>query len=325
MTARHHSLPFWLDVPEDDHHQIKKALAAKGVNARGWRLYADYGDALFDALGDSWIRHDYPLTSIEKAVALLRLLAACEMDVPPPRALIASIRDWQLPRERLGAIPPPFLRAAWKACAEAEYAQPDNPGALADFVREHIVPAARWYFESGLPLDEDPNRLNAGWTHVERRYREWRREQARHLEATAPAPAQWPLFVPAIEFDGLRFAALGSGVALEAEGVEMMHCVGDYGERCRSQMLRIYAVSEKKSGVRVATLSVMEVSPGYWDIDQLKGRYNAPVPQRVAMAAQAVTRALEDAYAMLPAARHEMDGCRSKRRRVIDEFDDFPF
>ena len=322
---RHRDLAYWLDLHAADSRQLKNTLAARGVNARGWRLYADYGDALFDALGQPRVQRDHPFTSVENAIEFLRLLAACEMDVPPPRPLISSIKDWQLPRERLGAIPPPFLRTAWKACAEAEYAQPGNPGAVADFVREHIVPAARWYFESGLHLDGDPNRLNAGWAHIERRYREWRREQARHLEAASPAPAQWPLFVPAVEFDGLRFAALGSETALEAEGVEMMHCVGDYGERCRSQMLRIYAVSEKKSGVRVATLSVMEVSPGYWDIDQLKGRYNAPVPQRVAMAAQAVIRALEDAYAILPAARREMDGCRSKRRRVIDEFDDFPF
>jgi len=309
MTTCHDRLPFWLDLQGADYRQLRKTLAARGVNARGWRLYADYGDALFEALGQPWVQHEHPFTSAENAVVFLRLLAACEMDVPPPRPLIASLKDWQLPKERLGAIPPPFFRAAWKACAGAEYAQPGSAGAVTDFVREHIVPAARWYFETGQHLDDDPNRLKAGWEHVERGYREWRREHHR-IEAASPAPAQWLLFVPAVEFDGLRFAALGSEAALEAEGLEMMHCVGSYGERCRNEMLRIYAVSEKKSGVRVATLSVMENSPGLWEIDQLKGCYNAPVPQRVTIAALAVVRALEDAYALLPAVRQEMDGCR---------------
>jgi hypothetical protein len=49
MPACHTQLANWLDIPVEDAGvdlgRIKKALAERGVNARGWRLFLDYGDA----------------------------------------------------------------------------------------------------------------------------------------------------------------------------------------------------------------------------------------------------------------------------------------
>ncbi len=49
-------------------------------------------------------------------VACIRILPTCEMDVLPPRELVASIRHWRIPGDLLDVVPPMFVRAAWKAC-----------------------------------------------------------------------------------------------------------------------------------------------------------------------------------------------------------------
>jgi hypothetical protein len=48
------------------------------------------------------------------------------------------------------------------------------------------------------------------------------------------------------------------------------------------------------------------MAPGRWNIDAIKGNYNAPVTKRVEEAAAAVLRALEEAHALLPPTRAEM-------------------
>jgi hypothetical protein len=63
---------------------LKAALLARGLNSRGWRLYLDYGDAIFEKLGKPWVAEDWLYTSGHNAVAFLCLLQGCEMDVLPP-------------------------------------------------------------------------------------------------------------------------------------------------------------------------------------------------------------------------------------------------
>ena len=96
----------------------------------------------------------------------------------------------------------------------------------------------------------------------------------------------------------------------------MSHCIGSYGEKCHTRMLRAYSVREKKSGARVATLTVEEEKPGRWKIDAIKGSQNAPVGNRVEAAAWSVVRALEDAYALLGATRADMNRTRSEHGKA---------
>jgi hypothetical protein len=310
MSARHEQLAAWFDIPTDEDGanlgSLKKALAARGVNARGWRLYLDYGDAMFEALGRPWVDADAPFSSGPNAAVFLRLLAACEMDVLPPPLLVRSLRHWRIPGERLADVPPLFLRTAWKACVAADYIGDDSGTQLKRFIDDEVVPLARWFFTTRQHREPEANRLKAGWPTLKRLHLEWLLDQVLQNETRRPAPAEWPVFVPAVEWEGLRFIALASDAALLAEGHAMNHCVGGYGERCRGGMLRAYSVRDRKCGTRVATLAVEEMAPGRWNIDAIKGNYNAPVTQRVEAAAAAVLRALEDAHALLPPTRAEM-------------------
>jgi hypothetical protein len=135
---------------------------------------------------------------------------------------------------------------------------------------EEGIPAiARWR-KCALPCigaqhrDANPNRLKAGWVKLEGDYLAFRKEEARLREKCAPSPPEWPVFVRSVEVEGLRFIALASDTALEVEGEAMSHCIAEYGPQCRTSMLRVYSVREKKTGVRVATLTVQEISLGRW-------------------------------------------------------------
>lgn len=321
MTVQHALLPYWFDIPSDkrgcDLGQLKKALSARGVNARGWRLYLDFGDALFHALGTDLVHRDRTFASIHNAVAFLRLLAACEMDVPPPFALIASINHWSTSKDSLDQINPSFLRAAWKACVLAGFDAPSDHGAVARFIESSVVPVAQWFLDvQDGELSE--HRLNAGWKSITSEYQEWKSSMTQQQVC-------WTPFVQAVEWDGFRFFSLADSDALHKEGETMCHCIGDYTERCCNEMLRAYAVSLRKTGARVATLTVLEMSRGYWMIDELKGRYNEPVHSRVEAASLGVMKSLEDAYRLVPEIRREMDTARRAASPVqsCQMFEDF--
>jgi len=312
MSAYHFQLPAWLGVPDGDPGvdlgRLKKELTSRGVNARGWRLYLDYGDVMLEALGEPWIDADASVRCGPNAVAYLKLLAACEMDIPPPPLLVGSISRWQIPDGKLETIPPLFLRALWKACVANDYAGEDEATHAAQYIDEKVVPLACWYFASRQHKDPDSNILKSGWPALERRHRDWVIQR----EAHSPAPPEWPAYVRAVEWDGLRFVSLASNAALVAEGAAMSHCIDTYGDDCRSRMLRAYSVREIKSGARVATLTVEEEKPGRWKIDAIKGSHNVAVPVRVERAAWSVMRALEDAYALSGVTRADMNRTRSE-------------
>jgi hypothetical protein len=314
MCAQHYKLAGWLDVPATDAGvdlgRLKSALAGRGVNSRGWRIFLDFGDALFEALGDPWVQVDQPFSNGSNAVAFLKLLAACEMDVPPPPELVASMRHWAIPKHRLDDVPPHFLRAAWKACLAASYDRAKGGTSLAGYVVDKIQPVASWFFTTDVHLNQDLGLLKAGWPALDARYAEWRKARFADAAPKPDAPCDWPPFIRKVEWQGFRFVALASDAALEAEGDAMDHCIGSYGPRCRAGMLRAFSARYCKSGERAASLTVMENAPGVWSIAEINGAGNDTPPSRVEDAAFAVVRAMEDAYQLSPSTRKEMNAFR---------------
>ena len=293
MPARHAQLIDWFSIPPlptgPDLGALKNRLADEGIKQRAWRLYHDFGDALFDALGSSWIRPDRFRTSRDNALCLLRALGACELDMAPPASLLGSMHLWQIPNGCLGDIPPRFLRAAWKATVLAALDSPADPQATERFVQNDVVPVAAWFFGT-LHGAMDDNRLAAGWTAIMAAYRVWTRQEAARIN-------EWSSLVRRVEAQGYRFDVLTSEAALEIEGETMCHCIGDYGDQCREGSLRAYAVSTLR-GERVATLTVNQDRARGWYLDAIKGKYNAPVAVVVEEAAFALLRSLDDAQAL---------------------------
>ena len=298
-AVRHTLLPHWLGLcdvrcenPPVDLGALKQALIKRQLNSRGWRLYLDYGDALFECLGRPWVDPDWMFSSAGNAATFLCLLQACEMDVLPPPELVRSMAEWNIPQNRLSLVPPAFFRTAWKACVAATYAGQS----LELFIADELQPLARWFFSSGQYHALDAGQLKAGWSALQRRYRE-SMPPPRHA-----TQAEWPIPVWRVEFDGLRFVALASAAELQAEGTLMHHCIGSYDDNCRLSSLRAYAVSHLKSGQRMATLTAwFNPCSGFWELDDIKGPGNAEVALRIERASDALLRSLDDANARDPA------------------------
>jgi hypothetical protein len=318
----HQKLADWLDpcrrVSEPvDLGELKKTLAARGVNGRGWRLYLDFGDALFSPLGKPWVHDDQPFASGPNAVAWLRLLQACEMDMLPPPKLVASMADWPIPEQRIEALPPHFFRAAWKGALAAEYQE----RSLETFISEEVLPVCRWLYETGRNEPAETAVLKAGWPALVARTREWEESTRRLHEMFCHRPSEpaaesdpdaeeWDPYVRRVEWGRCRFVALTNARQLAEEGEVMVHCVGDYDEICRNNAKRIYSVRERKSGLRIATMSLEYVctDAGWvWTHDQLKGVRNTEVSNDVHQAADAVLRIFDE----LPASNFAPLGIKS--------------
>ena len=269
---------------------LKQRLARRGVNSRGWRLYLEYGDDLLAPLAPRWFKEEFPHNSVMHAADYLKLLQACEMDVPPPLALAESLRDWEMPDQLLTSVPPLFFRAAWKATARAEYAGDD----LEDFVDREVVPLAHWFFQSGAWRSLDANQLKAGWDSLLRQREAWLAQQRRQ------GARDWEIPVKRVEWDAFQFVGLLTERELEDEGSAMQHCVGDYGTHCRDASLCIYSVRYRRTGKRAATISVRMLRDGRWEVDQLKGFRNSDVEERVWRAVPALLTSLEQASLMSP-------------------------
>ena len=315
MLVTHVLLSAWLnsaDADEIDLGSLKRLLAEQGVNGRGWRLYLEYGDALFSPLQVGFFSSSQEIANASKAIAYLRMLQACEMDVLPPPELVASMARWQLPQQRLSVIPALFFRAAWKACVAAQYADTGLRG----FIETQVLPLASWFFSSGSYASIGDTRLKAGWATLMRLRREWYIDQARAL-----GDEEWPPILRWYVWDTFRFTALHSQAQLKEEGDIMGHCVGGYADRCRSELLRIYSVRHYKTGMRVATLSAKEVRTGYWEIDQIKGPYNADVGQHVLRASKIFLDKLGYVSSRPGALRQFLDGLRLIEAEATDEWE----
>lgn len=264
-------LPRWLGMetsPDSalDLGALKTDLSKRGVSSRGWRLYLDHGDVMFNPLRKNWLTKQALSGQASAAVDWLCVVQACEMDVLPPHEMVASLGEWKLPGGQLNAIPPLFLRAAWKATVLAQYTDAN----AADFVRNEVIPLAQWFFQSGAYKSAGPERLKAGWESLKRLRREFVTVEAKKLSHD-----DWPPIIRKFESGPFVMLALCNESELVEEGDAMDHCVGTFGDICRFEPLRVFSIQWKKSRQRVATLAIKEIKSGYWEVDQLKGPSNA--------------------------------------------------
>ncbi|MBK9440580.1 MAG: PcfJ domain-containing protein [Comamonadaceae bacterium] len=322
----HLLLSLWVDDPlaASGAHptamgRLKEAVMSKRVDSRSWRLYLDYGDALFEQLGPPWIRLGKDNTVNEaNALVFLRLLQACEMDVLPPPVLLRSMARWEIPDQRLDLIPPSFFRAAWKMCILGEYTAQAQ---IEAFVKTRIVPVCQWFFATHQHVDANHNQLKAGWVLLERRYQEFFATRQRcelQSQQSETSPTDWLTPVLQAECDGLLFTALTHEAALQAEGERMAHCIGGYASRCRSSTLRAYSVTDSKTRQRVATLTVVYSSASQnWQIDDMKGPKNAAISSEVVMAAFGLLRCLDNATNTNPQVRQELNRLSKRPGSVL--------
>lgn len=285
----------------DAAQQLKVLLQKNGVNRRGWRLYLDYGDVLLESLGSKLLNPQARQQTCRHVEQVLSLLAACEMDVPPPRELMGAMAQWPVAP---GDVPPLLFRAAWKACVLYQYTQPDAI-ALSTFIATEINPVMGWALRQGRQqLNEQ--RLRAGWPAIRRAYLDSLVvDPHQSIGRDYPEYTEWQIIVRQVDYAGYRFIALGNTTDLEVESKRMQHCIATYASRCRTSMCRAYRIIQIKQPQHVGTLAVDTDYNGDWYIEQLQGQYNSELDARVTEATGAVLRAHEDACRLDPVL-HQM-------------------
>lgn len=206
-------------LPRDDAKALRRVLGQNGVTARGARLYQDYGDSLFAPLGSAWTRHDEPAHTLSIAIAWLRLLQACEMDIAPPPAFVRAMLTCCRTPADLVTVPPALLRAAWRGWSQASY----SGQSAVDFVHAELVPVMRWALQHSAAEGFDNNQIRGGWAWL-------RKAWAADCRARAlpPSRREWPAACRDAIFKRVRMVPLTCKAALEDEGEVMANCIADY-------------------------------------------------------------------------------------------------
>lgn len=276
---------------------LKKALKTKGVNQRGWRLYVDYGDHIITPVLRPVTSQNIQKGGAIQAIEWLRVLQACEMDVPPPLKLSQSVAKWPLPGSTTASIPPLFLRAIWKVVLCKEYQKED----VQTFLKEDVMLVVTWYFSDGGKEKVNDAQLKVGWNAIWRVY-----EEDLQLHQNADK-SSWENWVNLVEYDGYVFKALNSPFALHQEGEAMQHCIADYLHDCRAGEYRVFGVSMKRTGERLATMTVVLNSRGRWEAAEIFGPENEDVSDRLMQSTDAVCRSLNDLYRINSLVRSSMN------------------
>lgn len=285
----HSWLAYWLDaggdhLPRGDIKALRAALAAHGVTAKGARLYLDYGDPLFAPLGPVWIQRHDCVRSRTSALAWLRLLQACEMDIAPPPAFARAIAGCCSPEAGLSSMPVAVFRAAWRGWSYASYR-----GQLGqDFVRDELHPVIQWALRRLKAGGLDPNQVRSGWTWLRKAWQE-----DCQLRALPSPLREWPAVCHDAIFKGVRMIPLTSETALEDEGKVMAHCIATYFlPSCLGKAAQVFSARDPRSLERLATVALRRDDHGPWEIDDVKAKANQDATPAVHAAAEALVETI---------------------------------
>lgn len=296
----HSWLAYWLDaggdaLPPGDDKALRAALAAQGVSARGARLYLDYGDRLFAPLGPAWIQRHDCARSRTSAIAWLKLLQACEMDIAPPPAFVRAIAACCQPKAGLGSVPVALFRAAWRGWSQASYGgQP-----AADFVRDELTPVFLWALRRHETHGLDPNQARRGWAWLRKAWQDDCR-----LRALPPPRREWAAVCPDATFKGVRLIPLTSEAALADEGEVMAHCIADYfWSNTLGKDAQVYSARDPRTLERLATVALVRGDDGKWGLDDVKAKSNRDAAPAVHTAAQALVATINIRAARKPGVK----------------------
>lgn len=284
------------DIDADDLGEMKKVLKSRGVNQRGWRLFLDFGEALFNPVNDHLSKLRTDELKVQESANWLRLLQACEMDLAPPQGLAEATGYWLKRGTTFADFPALLFRALWKQVVKLEYAEED----LRSFLDEKALFAANWCLYHGGKDILTEGQLKSGWDAiwecckqdiVSKKHREW---------------MSWSNWIHVAEYDGYTFEALESAVDLLQEGQRMNHCIATYAYQCKLGLVRVYHIRNKREGTPVATMTVSLDAEDQWVSTEVHGPDNDEVSERVYIATDAVSRSLNDIARMSPRIKHAM-------------------
>lgn len=259
-------------APDADLGDLKTALSRLGVNQRGWRLLLSYGETIFSPLEGSLINYRRPLASLENLSVYLRLLQQCEMDVPPPPALVQAWGAMKYPDGpdlHLMDVPVGLFRASWLECVRRQYQGTSER----EFLDMQLPLVVDWFFRAGQHQGLGTQQLRRNWDWFWSRYARWA-ELCRH---SFDHVRDWAsLLGRASVVRGVLVVELTSADAIREEGRVMHHCVADCIEGCRAGRYRVFSLRVPRTGERLVTLGVTkDEGEDEWWMEDCRGEDNA--------------------------------------------------
>lgn len=303
-TVHHQWLPYWLtlggyDMQTGEPAKIKECFKKLGINNRTFKLYAEYGDGLLRPLGSRWLNPDRPGESLSNAVEYLRLLSGCEIDIAPPRDLVAALAQCIPVAESILAMPTTIFRGAWQALEQADY-RGENHRA---FVESTFVPAMKWFFLHRATLGMDSTRGKTSWEWLRKHWLELRRR------LTLPPPGvEWEAPLRSAQTYNLRFIPLQSLAALQDESEVMQHCVAEFADCCRKGCLHVFSVRDARSLDRIATIA-LRCQSGSWAIADFRRQKNSLPTESATRAAWSFLTCVEESAEARDFSRETCDEC----------------
>jgi len=238
---------------------LRQALVAHGLSGALWRDLVRHhlADArsLFERLGP------------QAVLAHLRLASAIGEPLPFNGPAAEWVAQFQI---QSGTKPWHLVAARWSLSTALavklvrEGLQRLEAGTFTAFIEEELLLVAQFNDQLGSGA------ARARWSTLLRR--------ARHAEATAESERRaenqhWDSGMSTLEFAGMTITALSDGVALWREGLRMHHCVGEYAERCLSDVVRVFHL-DAGDGTRGWTLALRADGEGGWEVSDLRGLQN---------------------------------------------------
>ncbi len=190
--------------------------------------------------------------------------------------------NWPLPGNSFRGLSPLFFRMIWKAVMCIVYLDQH----VRKFMAEEVALLATWYLALGGKEKVLDAQLKSGWKTV------WRLYENDIRQPELSTRVSWNPVIRLVEFDGYRFIGINTPAGLYAEGVAMKHCIADYTHECRTGGWLVYAISDRKTAYRIATLTVEYTEDNGWQVNAVFGARNKDVSERLGYATDAVCWAL---------------------------------
>lgn len=251
----------------DDMGVLRQACFDRGLDKAGWRFLNRYDEDAYAAVMPVAVDEDDNEELMQEVLLYVRWQCAGGLQKPLPVELGSRLITCMG-----GCFNPAFeIEPRIANVASAHLRKLDDPVKRETFVREEWVHVLNWLRDEQPSFDR--NQWRSGWTAIYRRYQKWQKLN--------PSRLAWHSMLTEFEQDGLLIQPLTSSFALAEEGERMGSCVATYAKHCISGYYRLFSISEKSSGRVLATAGLVKEDE-YWNIDQVKGKFNCDPEARTA-------------------------------------------
>lgn len=241
---------------KDDMGELRRFCLENGMTRASWRFLNRWGKDAYEAILPLVENSQNPFE-----ISSLYITWQCDGEMKRPiadelgRRVVSCMGDYYHPQINMD---PRVARVADEHFQRLRY-----PGEQLKFAKHDWMRIVTWVRDTNPQFDR--NQWRSGWKAIYRSYEKWKKLN--------PSTNSWRSALPGFDEGEYHIQPLTSSYDLAREGYRMQHCVSTYTALCLSGDYRLFSVSEISSGKRLVTIGLRKEGD-YWQIEQIKGRFN---------------------------------------------------